>query len=126
MVSMSMYIDMLSSALEAWDLELSNGALLDHTVVCRVRMLATGTAHGATAYQALAAELAYDRALIHLCRDVGIATNPLCFDQPQAERGRLEQTLRETEGIDLVALSRAHRAEMARPSVPVVETCRQR
>ena len=113
MGAVSMYVDMLSSAVGAWDAALSREALLDHTVDCRVRMLATGTAHGASAYDALAAEIAYDRALIHLCSHVGIGASPRWFDQPDAERTRLEQTLAEMASIDLVSLSRGRAEDLA-------------
>jgi hypothetical protein len=123
MTIMSMYVDMLSSAIEAWDLELTHRELLDHALSCRARMLATGTAHGASAYEALAAELAYDRALIYLCGDVGIGAGPLAFGQPDVERTRLEQTLAEDADLDLVALSRARPAELSGPPVPGIEPC---
>lgn len=126
MITVSMYVDMLSSALEAWDMELRYDALLDNALDCRVRMLATGTAHGASAYQALAAELAYDRALILLCGDVGIRTSPDCFDQPYAERTRLERSLAGTSGINLVALSRGRHEEMGQPSLAGAETSPRR
>ena len=108
-----MYVEMLSSAVGVWDAALSREALLDHTVDCRVRMLATGTAHGASAYDALAAEIAYDRALIRLCGHVGIGTSPRAFYQPNAERTRLEKTLVETASIDLVSLSRDRSEDLA-------------
>ena len=101
-----MYVEMLSSALEAWDLDLSGQELVDHVLACRARMLATTTADGGSAYEALAGEIGYDRALIHLCEDVGINTGPAAFDQPQAERIRLEEALASVTAINLVALSR--------------------
>lgn len=120
MTPVSMYIDMLSSAVEAWDLDLGHEALLEHALECRVRMLATGTAHGASAYEALAAELAYDRALIHLCGDVGIGASPLAFDQPHAARVRLEQHLAEHADVDLVALSRTRPPDLGAPGIPSI------
>jgi hypothetical protein len=114
-----MYVDMLSTAVEAWEHELSDQELLDHALQCRARMLAIGTAQGASAYEALAAEIAYDRALIHLCGNEGIVTSPTAFDQPHAERTRLERRLVDHANLDLVALSRAHRdgvGEVAMPS----------
>jgi hypothetical protein len=104
---MSMYVDMLSSALGAWDLELSAEELIDYALDCRAQMLTTGVAHGATAYEALAAEISYDRALIKLCANADIATAPASFERPEAERSRLERALAAQVEIDLVALSRA-------------------
>jgi hypothetical protein len=118
-----MYVDMLVGALDAWDLQLSSEELLDHALDCRVRMLATGTAHGASAFQALAAEVAYDRALIHLCNTVGIGTAPGEFHQPQAERSRLEQCLAGQVDVDLVALSRARRGEWNPPPGSDSDAC---
>jgi len=118
-----MYVDMLVGALDAWDLQLSSEELLDHALDCRVKMLATGTAHGASAFQALAAEVAYDRALIHLCNNVGIGTAPSEFHQPHVERSRLEQCLAGQADVDMVALSRARRGESNPPPASETEAC---
>jgi hypothetical protein len=122
---MSMYVHMLSSALEAWDLKLGGEELLNHTVECRVRMLGTGTAHGASAYEALAAEIAYDRALIQLCAETGIDAGPTSFGQPDIERARLEACLTDRANIDLVGRSRSD-VEDLRQSPPgsLTEPCR--
>jgi hypothetical protein len=102
-----MYVDMLSGALEAWGVDMSGEDLFDLALECRVRMLGTGTAHGATAYEALAAEIAYDRALIRLCDHVGIGASLGAFDQPHVERARLERCLADQADIDLVGRSRS-------------------
>lgn len=107
---------MLSAALQATTLDVSGEELLDHVLACRVRMLRTGTASGASAYEALAAELAYDRALMHLCAEVGIVADPKAFDQPQAERARLEECLATQFELDLVDRSRSGIDEWDRPS----------
>ena len=88
-----MYVDMLSSALEAWEPDLSGEELVDHALECRVRMLATGTAHGASAYEALAAEVAYDRALICLCGYVGIVAGPADSINPTLRACVCEESL---------------------------------
>jgi hypothetical protein len=100
-----MYVDVLSSALGAWSHELGGDMLVNYVLGCRARMLTVGPVQNAE--EALAAEVAYDRALIQLCVDVGIAATPAGFDQPQAERLRLERTLASEVDVDLVALSRA-------------------
>lgn len=120
-----MYIDMLSSALLAWDLELSSEELLDLVLECRVRMLGTGTARGASAYDALAAELAYDRALIQLCGDYGISANADAFDQPHIERARLEQCLSDEADIDLFSRSRSDSDEWGQVPINDTDPCRQ-
>lgn len=102
-----MYVDALSGALDAWDGELSGDALVDYVVACRAHLLlATGTGQGHSAYDFLAAEVAYDRALIRLCKDVGIAASVADFADPRPERSRLEGMLTARMGIDLPALAR--------------------
>ncbi len=103
-----MYVDCLTSALEGWASELSGSALIDYSVVCRIEMLKRGSCSSDSAYQALAVEVAYDRALISLCVEHDISASVANFDQPWAERDRLEHELA-AAGIDLVALSRPRR-----------------
>ena len=67
MFAVSMYMDILSSALDTWVDELSGRALIDYALSCRAEALAVGPHRGDTAYSCLAAEIAYDRALIKLC-----------------------------------------------------------
>ena len=103
-----MYVDCLSSALEGWDAELSGNALIDHSLACRKDMLKNGSYRSDSAYDALAVEVAYDRALISLCIEHDISASVTDFDQPWAERARLEHELA-AAGIDLVAPSRRGR-----------------
>ena len=53
-----------------------------------------------SAYTALAAEIAYDRALIAICTEHGIYAHATTFAYPIEERKRIEALLVE-EGIDL-------------------------
>lgn len=108
MVAMSMYADILSSALDGWVDELTGAALLDYVLVCRAEMLGAGTHYGDTAYSSLAAEIAYDRALIKICQSNGVAVAATSFDHPRQERARLERALA-LAGIDLAALTRRRR-----------------
>ena len=55
---------------------------------------------GGSAYTALAAEIAYDRALIALCTERGIDAHATSFAYPRAERQRIETVLN-TNGLDL-------------------------
>jgi hypothetical protein len=101
---MSMYVDILSQALDDWADDLSGDALVDFAQVCRAQML-DPSPPGSTTSTALTAELSYDRALIKLCEAHGIDVKYSGFSRPGQERARLERRL-VAIGIDLVALSR--------------------
>ena len=103
-----MYVDCLSSALEGWGAQLSGNALIDYSLACRMEMLNNRSHRSDSAYEALAVEVAYDRALISLCIEHDISASVANFDQPWAERTRLEHELA-AAGIDMVALSRRGR-----------------
>ena len=103
-----MYVDFLSSALEGWGTELSGSALIDYSLARRIEMLKRGSCRSDSACKALAVEVAYDRALISLCVEHHISASVANFDQPWAERVRLEHELA-AAGIDLIALSRRGR-----------------
>lgn len=105
MLAMSMYVDILASSLDSWVDELTGTALVDYALVCRAEMLGAGPHRGDTAYASLAAEIAYDRALIKLCETNGVAVQATSFDFPRQERARLERELA-VAGIDLAALAR--------------------
>jgi hypothetical protein len=108
MLAMSMYVDILSSALDSWVDELIGTALVDYALVCRAEMLGVGSHRGDTAYSSLATEIAYDRALIKLCETNNVAVEATSFAFPRQERARLEHELAVT-GIDLAALARRRR-----------------
>ncbi len=108
MVTMSMYVDILSSALDDWTDELTGSALVDHVLACRAEMLNAGPRNGDTAYSSLAAEVTYDRALIKLCEMNYVAVTPGNFAFPRQERARLERELA-AAGINLAALARRRR-----------------
>ena len=89
-----MYIEVLSRASEGWDADdLDDGALLDHATACRaaVPLLHYGT--GAWGEASLAAEVAYDRALITLASRHGIAVGLTDFKHPRVAREHLELEL---------------------------------
>jgi len=104
MFAMSMYVDLLSSALDTWIDELTGGALIDYALSCRAEMLRVGPHRGDTAYSSLAAEIAYDRALIKLCQTNEVPVTATSFAYPRDERARLEGELA-TAGVDLAALA---------------------
>jgi hypothetical protein len=108
MFAMSMYVDILSSALDTWVDELTGAALVGYALCCRAEMLDARPHLGATAYSSLAAEIAYDRALIKLCESNDVAVTATNFTFPKQERVRLERELA-IAGIDLAALARPRR-----------------
>jgi hypothetical protein len=81
--------------------------LLDQVVDSRVFMLWARVGCTPSAYDLLAAEIAYDAALIRLCDDLGVSTGAADFANPLVERTRIEQVLADTRGLDLSALARA-------------------
>ena len=68
----------------------------------------TASRRNANAYNALAAEVSYDRSLIKLSESLDIAASASNFTHPREERRRLETRLAEC-GIDLDALARRQR-----------------
>jgi hypothetical protein len=105
MMPMSMYVDILSSALDDWVDELTGTALVEYALCCRTELFEAGTHHGDAAYALLAVEISYDRALIKLCDANDIAVTAAAFAFPGQERARLERELA-TVGIDLAELAR--------------------
>lgn len=110
-----MYVDVLSSALQASDTELTGESLVKHVVDCRVHMLtALGVGAKRSAYDLLALEIAYDLSLIHLCEDLGVPVTVADFENPLVERARIEQEL-VTHGLDLSALARSRQRPQTVP-----------
>ncbi len=100
-----MYVDMLTTALKGWDSELSGSELVEYVIDCRKRLLVSGIGTSADADVSLAAELAYDRALILLCWDLGIEVGPAGFASPFSERSRVE-AVASAAGVDIATLSK--------------------
>ena len=105
---MSMYVDLLSNALDDWIGELNDADLLNHVLICRFEMLSAVPRRGESTYSALAAEIAYDRALIKLCKAHSIDVSAQDFVFPSEERDRLELAL-SSVNVDLNALARKRR-----------------
>jgi hypothetical protein len=103
---MSMYVGFLSDTLRAWPEHSTGEALVDRAVAARVDMLSARHLR-TSAYDLLAAEIAYDLSLVLLCGDLGIPTDVADFADPLTERTRIERVLLESWGLDLCALSRA-------------------
>jgi hypothetical protein len=85
-----MYVTLLSDALDLWDVDLDDDALLDHVRHCRAALPALDLGAGVMSETALAAEIAYDRALVCLAAQFGIDVTPTNFMHPRIERQRLE------------------------------------
>ncbi len=103
-----MYVHLLSSALDDWADELSGPQLVDQVRLRRAEMLTPGGHDVASAGIDLAAEVAYDCALIKLSAATGIEVTAERFTQPRAERARLERALA-TAGVDITSLARSAR-----------------
>ena len=95
-----MYVSLLSGALDLWDTDLDDGALLEYVRNCRAELPARDLGAGVMSGRALAAEIAYDRALVCLAAQCGIDVAPTNFVHPRIERDRLELEL-VRRGVDL-------------------------
>ena len=95
-----MYVTLLSDALDLWDADLDDDALLDHVRDCRAALPARDLGAGVLSGRALAAEVAYDRALVCLAAQCGIDVTPTNFAHPRIERERVELELAR-RGVDL-------------------------
>jgi hypothetical protein len=111
---MSMYVTLLSGALDLWDVELDDDALLDHVRECRAALPARHPGSGVMSGTALAAEISYDRALVCLAAQCGIDVTPTNFTHPRIERERLEFELI-GRGVDLESPAR-HTNEQVTPN----------
>jgi hypothetical protein len=100
-----MYTHLLSSVQGDMVEDLAGEALICYAVACRTATLDSGLHSGQSVYAALATEVAYDRALIKLCRANGVEAIESRFSHPRDERDRLEDELA-AAGIDLAALAR--------------------
>jgi hypothetical protein len=100
-----MYVEILSSSLDAWVDELAGAALVDYALICRAEMLNARPHPEGAAYASLVTEITYDRALIKLCETMDVPVVRTNFAFPMRERARLEQELA-ARGIDLAALAR--------------------
>lgn len=98
-----MYVQLLSSALYEWVHELSGPPLIAEVRLRRAEMLAPGGHDDAFACGILAAEVAYDCALIKLSAAMGIEATIEQFAHPPVERVRLERALANA-GIDIISL----------------------
>jgi hypothetical protein len=95
-----MYVTLLSGALDLFDTDLDDDALLDHVRECRAALPAHDLGAGVWSETAVVTEIAYDRSLVCLAARLGIDVTPTNFTHPKIERDRLELEL-ERRGVDL-------------------------
>jgi hypothetical protein len=99
----SMYLTMLTGALDDWRGQHTKVELVNHALLCRRAMLVASSNGGDTIYRKLAADIAYDRSLIKLCQAYGVTCDLANFAIPNQERIRVEAEL-VLAGINLGAL----------------------
>jgi hypothetical protein len=97
-----MYVTLLSGALDLFDTDLDDDALLDHVRGCRAALPAHDLGAGVWSETAVVTEITYDRSLVCLAARWGIDVAPTNFVHPRIERERLELEL-ERRGVDLGA-----------------------
>jgi hypothetical protein len=100
MAFVSMYVQILSSALDDWVGQLTSSALIEYALVCRAAITHPSPYGGTRSADVLAAQVAYDQALIRLCELHGIEVDTAFFMHPKA-RPCLEAKL-STVGVNLV------------------------
>lgn len=101
----TMYVGLLEAVLEDWITQPADDALLEHAVACRRALHVPRQLRGDDTYEAIAAEVSYDRSLIQLCRGRAIEASPSLFSHPLEARRHLEKKLRDL-GLDLADLAR--------------------
>jgi len=101
---MSIYTDIVTNELFAWIDDTTGDRLVDYVLTCRAAMLAARSAGAEDPLALLAAEIAYDRALIKLCGERGIEVDVAVFASPRNIRLFLEYQLYRA-GMDLHALA---------------------
>jgi hypothetical protein len=95
-----MYVALLSGALDLFDTDLDDEALLDHVRRCRAALPANNLGAGVWSETAVVTEITYDRSLVCLAARWGIDVTPTNFVHPKIERERLELELAR-HGVDL-------------------------
>jgi hypothetical protein len=111
---MSMYTDLLTVALSEdhlGDGQLTTGERLANFLRHRSQLEADDPSHTGTGWApaGIAHQMAYDVALIELARSLGVACDPMDFDQMQPGRARLEADLK-VRGVPLDGLEEPSRS----------------
>src|SRR3984957_12805990 len=97
-----MNVTLLSGALDSFDTDLDDDALLDYVRRCRAALPNHNLGAGVWSETAVVVEIAYDRSLVCLAARWGIDVTPTNFVHPKIERDRLEIELKR-RGVDLDA-----------------------
>jgi hypothetical protein len=104
---MAMYAQLIGAALERVEPGETRtaGEVLSELIRCRSQLEPSRSGDRSLSWvpEAVANQLAYDVALVELARCHGIDCDPLAFDQPPAERSRLENALA-ARGVQVVEL----------------------
>jgi hypothetical protein len=95
-----MYVSLLSEALDLFDADLDDDALLDSVRQCRAALPDLNLGAGVCSETAVVTEIAYDRSLLCLAARWGIDVTATNFAHPKIERDRLELELQH-RGVDL-------------------------
>jgi hypothetical protein len=109
---MSMYTDLLRRALDSnsGDQEQTGGELLATLLQCRSQLAnPSPLTKPSGPVTGVAAQLAYDAALIEFARHLGRESAPEAFDPPQVERTRLERAVG-SHNVDLTRLDEENRS----------------
>src|ERR1700722_12634402 len=85
-----MNVTLLSGALDSFDTDLDDDALLDYVRRCRAALPNHNLGAGVWSETAVVVEIAYDRSLVCLAARWGIDVTPTNFVHPKIERDRLE------------------------------------
>jgi len=101
---MSIYSDIVTNELFTWIDRSYGDRLVDYALSCRAEMFAARSTGARDPFALLAAEIAYDRALIKLCGERGIEVDDADFSSPRTTRLFLEYQLYRA-GVDLHALA---------------------
>ena len=88
-----MYVETIATALDEWVDGADQIDLVQHALTCRTAMLHSSRDATTNAYNALAAEVSYDRSLIKLSESLGIAAGVSNFSHPIEARRRSEAAL---------------------------------
>jgi hypothetical protein len=94
-----MYVTLLSEALDLFDTDLDDDALLDYVRQCRAALPTHNLGAGVCSETAVVTEIVYDRSLVCLAARWGIDVRPTNFVHPKIERDRLELEL-QLRGVD--------------------------
>jgi hypothetical protein len=112
---MSMYSELLSGVCAEVDplpLPSSRDDLVVILLQCRRHLQPQNPGGDHIMTEDLALELDHDRMLLRLCTALGIESDPSRFASPLAERGRLEELLRDA-GVDFRTLDDHRRVKVA-------------